>query len=447
MVVATKTNEYVDRFEDLSLDNGPCYTASECDAISKSFATITFKPDGTIIDANDNFLLTLGYELHEIQGRHHRMFVESKEAKSREYDEFWSDLRRGTAQTKEFCRVKKCGEKIWIQASYMPVLDEYNRVCRVLKIATDITEHKRKSLRNQALLDALNRTQAVIEFNLDGTIIDANDNFLATLGYKREEVIGKHHRIFMDPKERDSEAYREFWKRLNDGEFFVGEFRRISKSGEPIWIQASYNYIVDTDGRVLGVVKFAIETTQLVKLRLRSLELSETLADSTSQMGSTILEISRNINNNVKLTSTTEESVMATNDKVIELRDRSKTIQNVVKVIQNLASQTHLLALNATIEAARAGEAGRGFAVVATEVKELARQTAAATENIEQSVKGIQASVNQVVSATANITGSIGEVSQNMTAVAAAIEQQSATMASLKQVADDLRATSVRSNA
>lgn len=230
-------------------------------AISRSLATIEFELDGTIVTANENFLKTLGYTLPEIQGQHHSMFVEADYAASREYEQFWSDLRRGIYAAGEFKRKGKGGKDIWIQASYNPLFDADGKPYKVVKVASDVTAQKVQASNWQGQLDAIHKSQAVIEFNLDGTILDANENFLKTVGYERSEIIGKHHRMFVDPAYAESAEYRDFWRRLSEGNFVSGEFRRISKAGKDIWIQASYNAILDLDGKPYKVVKFATDIT------------------------------------------------------------------------------------------------------------------------------------------------------------------------------------------
>ncbi|MDG1997460.1 MAG: PAS domain-containing protein, partial [Emcibacteraceae bacterium] len=192
---------------------------AELDALNKSQAVIEFQINGIIKDANDNFLKTLGYTLNEIKGKHHSMFVESDYGKSAEYKEFWEKLGRGEFQAAEYMRICKDGSEVWIQASYNPILDKDGKVTAVIKFATDITEQKMNSANNLGQIDAINKAQAVIHFNLDGTIIEANDNFLATLGYRLTEIQGKHHSMFVDTDYARSSEYKEFWAKLKSGEF------------------------------------------------------------------------------------------------------------------------------------------------------------------------------------------------------------------------------------
>lgn len=243
---------------------------AKINAIDKSQAMISFNTDGTIRNANDNFLNALGYSLDEIKGKHHSMFVDPNYANSPEYREFWQSLNRGEDKVAEFKRIGKGGREIWIQASYMAVLDDKGKVIQVIKVASDITETKLQSIDYAGKVAAISRSQAMIEFSVDGTILDANENFLATLGYSLDEIKGQHHSLFVDSNYKHSNEYKNFWAELGNGTFQSGEFKRIGKNGNDIWIQATYNPIIDADGKVAKVVKFASDVTQ------RKLEAAET---------------------------------------------------------------------------------------------------------------------------------------------------------------------------
>src|SRR5882672_5404421 len=248
---------------------------AQVEAISKSQAVIEFNLDGTIVTANENFLKTLGYSLSEIQGKHHSMFVEPAMRDSATYREFWASLNRGQYQAGEYKRIGKGGKEVWIQASYNPVLDRNGKVYRVIKFATDITAEKLGSMEDAGMIAAIGRAQAVIAFNLDGTIVTANENFLKTLGYSLGEIQGKHHSMFVEPAMRDSAAYREFWASLNRGEYQAAEYKRIGKGGKEVWILASYNPILDEKGKPFKVVKFATDVTQQ---KLRTADLAGQIA-------------------------------------------------------------------------------------------------------------------------------------------------------------------------
>ncbi|MBW6425840.1 PAS domain-containing methyl-accepting chemotaxis protein [Rhizobium sp. XQZ8] len=246
-----------------SLFNGKA--AALLNALDKSLAIIEFAPDGTILWANDCFCKAMGYIPSEIVGKHHSMFVDADYAKSDEYNEFWANLRKGDYDQKEYRRLAKGGRAIWIQASYNPIINSRGKVTRVVKVATDTTESHRRNAAFEAKLAAVSRVQGVIEFTPTGEIIDANDNFLSLLGYRLEEIKGRHHRMFVDDELSMSDEYRAFWQRLRSGEFVVAEFRRFAKGKREIWIQASYNPIFDHNGEVTSVVKFATDITGRVR--------------------------------------------------------------------------------------------------------------------------------------------------------------------------------------
>jgi methyl-accepting chemotaxis protein len=568
-------------------------------AINRVQAVISFKLDGTILDANENFLATLGYSLSEIKGKHHRMFCETAYANSDDYRRFWEDLGRGEVASGEYRRIGKGGKEVWINASYNPILDANGRVTKVVKFAVDVSSQKLRD----AVLGALSKSQAVIEFNLDGSIVTANDNFLKALGYSLEEIKGKHHSMFCDSTYTATPEYRNFWANLSRGEFQTGLFKRITRSGKEIYIQASYNPVFDLNNRPFKVVKYATDVTKetLEKLaqdatvgRVQSMmdnipinvmmadkdgtilylnpksrqtlkviekdlpiavdkivghsfdvfhknpshqrklvaddrnlphkaqikvgantlsllatavydnkrnylgpmvtweiitdrlllvhnvteasrqlaaasaelnatatqlsgnaerstsvanstasaseEVSQgvrTVATNTEEMSASIKEIARNAAEASSTSATTLKQAQSTNVTITKLGESSQEIGNVIKVISSIAQQTNLLALNATIEAARAGDAGRGFAVVANEVKELAKQTAKATEDITSKITGIQKDSTSAVDAVAAIGQTIEKLNGIAGAIAASVEEQSATTNEVSRVVQE----------
>jgi methyl-accepting chemotaxis protein len=233
-------------------------------AVSSSQAIIEFGLDGKIITANENFCRALGYQLSEIQGRHHSMFCEPTYVASPEYKQFWADLGAGRFDSREYKRISKTGEEVWIQASYNPVF-RGGKPYKVVKVATDITAQKLRSAEDAGKIAAISRAQAMIEFTPTGEILTANDNFLKTLGYSLSEIQGKHHAMFCEPSYTQSPDYQRFWQKLSSGEFFSEEFKRIGKGGKVVWIQASYNPILDMNGKVFKVVKFATDITDRVR--------------------------------------------------------------------------------------------------------------------------------------------------------------------------------------
>ena len=236
------------------------------EALSLSLAIIEFDPTGKILSANENFCKALGYEASEIIGKHHSLFVEPEYVRSAEYGEFWNKLGRGEFDAREYKRIGKGGRNVWIQASYNPVKGPKGNVVKVVKVAIDITEAKLQNAEFESKLNAISLVQAVIEFTPAGEIITANENFLKTMGYRLDEIKGQHHRMFVEPSYAASSDYQAFWRKLNGGEFIADGFRRIGKGGKEAFLQASYNPILDPNGKVAKVVKFATDITDLVDL-------------------------------------------------------------------------------------------------------------------------------------------------------------------------------------
>ncbi|KRE00148.1 hypothetical protein ASE63_08635 [Bosea sp. Root381] len=234
-------------------------------AINRSQAVIEFDLTGRILDANENFLSVTGYALAEVKGQHHGMFMPADEREGAAYKQFWADLARGEFRSGQFLRVGKGGREVWIQASYNPILGAGGRPVSVVKYAADVTEQKNRLADLESQRRAIDKAQAVIEFDLTGKVLHANENFLAVLGYALPEIVGQHHRMFVDPTERETADYKAFWERLGRGEYDAGQYRRIGKSGGEIWIQASYNPVIDARGRPYKVVKFASDITASYK--------------------------------------------------------------------------------------------------------------------------------------------------------------------------------------
>jgi methyl-accepting chemotaxis protein len=398
------------------------------DAILRAQAVIEFNMDGTILTANENFLKAMGYSLAEIQGKHHSMFAEPAMRESAEYREFWAKLNRGEYAAAEYKRIGKGGKEVWILASYNPILDERNKPFKVVKFATDVTEQKLSTANLAGQIAAIGKSQAVIEFNMDGTIITANENFLGALGYTLEEIRGRHHSMFVDPAERDSPAYREFWAKLNRGEYQAAEYKRFGKGGKEVWIQASYNPILDLNHKPYKVVKYATDVTQQVLVRIgneRVRSMMDSVAAGAEELNASVREISEAMVKSKETASDAVQRVENADGQAKRLSSAAESMSGIVEIIGDITGQINLLALNATIESARAGEAGRGFAVVAAEVKNLANQAKQATDKITNEIGSLNGISGEVVEALNSIKHAIQSVSEYVTSTAAAVEEQS----------------------
>jgi methyl-accepting chemotaxis protein len=422
------------------------------DAIDKVMATIEFALDGTILDANQNFLDAMGYRLEEVRGKHHSLFVDTATRGSEAYRQFWHKLGRGEFDAGRYKRVGKHHREVWIQASYNPVFDASGKPYKVIKYATDVTQQVVTAADAEGRITAIDKVMAVIEFSMDGHIVGANENFLQTMGYRLEEIRGKHHGMFVDAAYRASSEYKQFWDKLCRGVFDVGRYRRLGKDGREVWIQASYNPILDISGRPFKVVKYATDVTEQVRSaqEMRNLvaqateiaqnvqaaardiavsnnELAErtgSQSDFVRQTSGSIEELAETVRTNsqhaedARRMATDSAGVARRGAEVISevvattagIRNANDRIGQIIEVIDSIAFQTNILALNAAVEAARAGEQGRGFAVVAQEVRSLAQRCGVSAREI----RGLISNAADQVSDGARLAEQAGSVMQDV---------------------------------
>ncbi|MCF5030552.1 methyl-accepting chemotaxis protein [Pseudomonas syringae] len=366
-------------------------------ALEKSMAVVELGLDGKILRANDNFLAAMGYRAEELATKTHRDFCEPEMLRSREYADLWASLKAGKFISGTFKRVGKNGHSVWLEASYNPVTDAQGNVVKVVKYALDVTTRVMLENETSSKLAAVDRAMAICEFEPNGNVITANNNFLNVMGYALAEIKGKHHRSFCEPTLVNSPEYNEFWRKLNHGEFIGDQFKRIGKQGRVVWLEATYNPVFDVDGKLYKIVKFASDITQRVEKQeadahgaSRAYHISAETEKVAEQGTLVIQETAREMRQ-------ISENIGASAKLVSQLGDRSEQITAIVNTIRGIADQTNLLALNAAIEAARAGDQGRGFAVVADEVRQLAGRTSGSTTEIAEMIGKILAETREAV--------------------------------------------------
>ena len=442
-------------------------------AVMRSRLALDLSLDGTILGANHNFLAMFGFSSQEIVGRHHDIFLEEKERNSQEYREYWNKLTQGEFQVLVCKRIAKDGREIWLTANYNPIFRKNGQLYMIQMLGTDITARALRDADSAGQSQAVHRAMQVVEYALDGKILDINANGEKLFGYSRAELVGRPYDVLVDETTRRSpeykEASRQLWEKLGRGECASGEGKRNAKNGQEIWIQYSYNPILDLKGKPYKVVNYftdvthwlqtsreierigisladaadrlisvsgqmssdAVETAQQANVGLSGAEhvnsSLHTVASGTEEVSSSIKEIDRNAHESAKMATSAVQMVEETNQIVSKLGDSSREIGNVVKVITAVAQQTNLLALNATIEAARAGDAGKGFAVVANEVKELAKQTAKSSGDIGRMVDAIQGDTKGAIAAISQIRDTIRQVNEVSGTIAAAVREQNTT--------------------
>lgn len=505
--------------EEQEIENSQAREAQQIGlSLLASSAMIELELDGKILSANEKYLQIMGCENHQIVGKNHRDILAPEYISTSNYERRWSALRRGESGFNASSRFVSGGRGIWLQEHDIPIKDDNGKIVKIVIVAKDVSEQALSFYELECQVESLRQNMAVIEFDMDGTIITANDIFLDVTGYTLNEIYGKHHRIFVDSENRGTEEYLDFWKKLNDGQPSSGQFLRIHKSGEKLWLEAIYSPVYDSTGNTVKVIKYAsdispqkllsdsldnliheasgvmgsiakgdltqtmkgeysgelavlsnainVTVTQLKSMMREILEHSDNLVDGsrklsslndnsqqaalrtaeqTDRSSSTALQISESVGsvatsleemsraihgiaeNSASAVSVAEKAVGLSNEaklNVTQLSESSNAISAVIKVINSIADQTNLLALNATIEAARAGDAGRGFAVVANEVKELAKETARATEDVGQRIKQIQTDSQTAEKIIGEISTTIEQINASQVSIAGTVEEQ-----------------------
>nr|WP_145547755.1 PAS domain-containing methyl-accepting chemotaxis protein [Variovorax boronicumulans] len=415
-------------------------------------AVVEFDPAGHVLTANPQFLALMGYGLDVLRGQHHRIFLDLAEHDEQAYQAFWAQLRRGEAFVGRCKRRTGTGQEVWLQANYSPVRNRRGQVVRIVKYAMDISAEVLRAAEATSQLAAVGRAQAVIEFTLDGHILRCNRNFLDAMGYaSQDELVGRHHSMFVDPAERASREYAAFWERLAQGEHHRGQFRRVGRRGNDVWIEANYSPVVNQSGQPFKVVKYATDITA----RFEATRLVQDAFEQLQQLVRDGAERAHGAHAHTREVATAaqagDSAIGSAIQSMAQISDDSKRIGEMVGLIDGIAFQTNLLALNAAVEAARAGEQGRGFAVVAGEVRNLARRSADAAREIKnvigasaQSVQTGSARVQDTGRAIAQIQEAAGRASAIMDGIVQAARTQDARLGAVRQAMGQLEHAVVR---
>ena len=389
-------------------------------ALHRVQAVIEFDLKGKILDANDNFLNLLGYTLEDVRGKHHRMFCEPAYASSADYRKFWEHLASGAFDKGEYKRLRADGSAVWINASYNPVMNSEGKPYKVIKFATDVTALRTKNAEVQSRIDALDKAQAVIEFDLDGHVLQANANFLATVGYTLEEIVGKHHRLFCDEAYTASPEYTDFWARLRSGQFDAGRYRRHGKDGRTIWLQATYNPVYDADGKVHKVIKFASDITAQVTLE----ESVKRRAEEDQRKVDLLLQTVRRAAEG----DLTGEIEMQGDEPIDQLADGIRHMMSDLRhVIAKVIESAHHFSQSSTSIAGQSNSMANG-----------AQLLGATVEEMNATIEELTASISSIASNARNADALAKDTQQEAERGAKAIDRSIEAMALINKSSEDI---------
>lgn len=399
-------------------------SAGEAAAIRRSQAVIEFDPNGRILEANANFLDVVGYSREEIVGQHHGMFVEPAYRASADYQSFWAQLKRGEPLEAQFLRLAKGGRQVWLQAVYTPILNRSGKPVKVVKFATDITRTKGMLANFEGQVAAIRKSQAVIEFGLDGTVLDANENFLQAIGYSLAEIKGQHHRMFVDPKERGGESYRRFWEKLGQGQYDDGQYLRYGKGDRPIWIQASYNPIFDAHGKPYKIVKYATDITA-------SRQAEDALRQAVDETRSVIrAAMNRDLTQRVSLQG-----------KGGDIAELCGGVNELVGSVAEIVGTVSDISARITTGSTRISHDSRDLAQRTEEQASSLEETAATTEQLAASVKQSAGRAREATSLGAEANGAAnrgGAIVSEVVVAMERIEKASTSIAEIITVIDNI---------